>query len=221
MLCDKIMGSLKDEGMHALLASKLGGYVVEDVPFSWDEVHKRVQRKTGSEGTEVGIRLDEESRRRGIREDDVLGVDMATQHVLVARIVPEDAVVVTVPAGDVTAAARVAWMVGNTHTPLFAGDGPCTFCLPANEPLRAALARVPGVEVRAAQAVLDTARLVSSTDAPGHDHGHDHGHPHEHGHGGDHAHGHAHGYGRTHASGSGHRHAAPLHGGARAGSAAR
>ena len=198
MLCDKILGSLRDEGMHARLAARLGGYVVEDVPFSWDEVHKRVQRKRGAEGTEVGIRLDEETRRRGIREDDVLGVDMATQHVLVARIVPEEALVVTVPAGDVTAAAKVAWMVGNTHTPLFAADEPNALSLPMNEPLRAALARIPGVEVRAARAVLDTARLVSTTDAPGHDHGHIHDHGHV---GHDHGHAHAapaHGHGRPH-----------------------
>lgn len=179
MICEKVLGSIRDESVHAQLAARLGGYVVEDVPFTWDEAHKRVQRKVGSEGTEVGIRLDEETRRRGIRDDDVLGVDSATQHVLVARITPEDAVAVAVEGADPLTVARVAWEVGNTHTPLFAGAAPGTFVFPLNEPLRDALERIPGVTAEVRRAVLDPGRLVSSAEA-GHGHDHAHGHAHAH-----------------------------------------
>ena len=150
MICEKVYGSICDEEVHARLSARLGGYVVEEVPFTWDETHMRVQRKVGSEGTEVGLRLDEETRRRGLRNDDVLGVDAATQHVLVARITPEEAVAVEVEGADPLAVARVAWEVGNTHTPLFAGKAPGTFAFPLNEPLRAALERIPGVTARVA-----------------------------------------------------------------------
>lgn len=180
MICEKVYGSICDEEVHARLSARLGGYVVEEVPFTWDETHKRVQRKVGSEGTEVGLRLDEETRRRGIRNDDVLGVDAATQHVLVARITPEEAVAVEVEGADPLAVARVAWEVGNTHTPLFAGKAPGTFAFPLNEPLRAALERIPGVTARVERAALDPGRLVSSGEA-----GHAHAHGHEgHAHGG-------------------------------------
>ena len=54
MICENVIGSLRDEDMHHELSKRLGGYVVEEVLFSWDECHKRVQRKVGSEGTEVG-----------------------------------------------------------------------------------------------------------------------------------------------------------------------
>ena len=179
MICEKIYGSICDEEVHARLSARLGGYVVEEVPFTWDETHKRVQRKVGSEGTEVGLRLDEETRRRGIRDDDVLGVDSVTQHVLVARITPEEAVTVEVEGADPLTVARVAWEVGNTHTPLFAGKAPGMFAFPLNEPLCAALERVPGVAVRVERTALDPGRLVSSGKA-GHAHGHE-GHGHAHG----------------------------------------
>ncbi len=181
MICEKVYGSIRDEGVHARLAARLGGYVVEDVPFTWDEAHKRVQRKVGSEGTEVGIRLDEETQRRGIRDNDVLGVDGATQHVLVARITPEDAALVAVENADPLTVARVAWEVGNTHTPLFAGPGPGAFAFPLNEPLRAALDLIPGVTAQVGRAVLDPGRIVSSGGA-GHGHGHDAGPGHRCGH---------------------------------------
>lgn len=187
MICEKTLGSIHDDGAHARLSEELGCYTVEDVPFAWDEVHKRIQRKTSVHGVELGIRLSEEDRQRGIRQGDILAVLTDTQRVLVAAIEPAMAVAVEVPQGDVEAAARVAWEVGNTHTPLFAGEEPGTFLVPYSEPLLKGLATIPGVYASACSAVLDTARQLSSGAGhhhhAGHDHGHEHGHDHSHGHG--------------------------------------
>lgn len=175
MICENVIGSLRDEDVHHELAKRLGGYVVEEVLFSWDECHKRVQRKVGSEGTEVGIRLSEEAQRRGIRDNDVLGIDDFTQHVLVARIKEESALIIQVDEHDVFAAARIAWAVGNTHAPLFAAKHTGCFATSPNEPLRSLLSRMPGVEVRAGRMPLDPGRQISAGfSVPGHAHGHNH-----------------------------------------------
>lgn len=191
MICEKILGSICDARTHARLTEELGSYTIEDVPFAWDEVHKRIQRKVGSDGTELGMRLNEEDRQRGIRQGDILAVLPEARHVLVAALEPTEAIAVEIPQGDVLAAARVAWEVGNTHTQLFAGEEPGVLLVPYSEPLLKGIAALPGVHAQACSAVLDTARQVSS--GAGHHHhaegAHEHGHAHEHGRG--HAHGHA------------------------------
>lgn len=197
MICEKILGSIHDDGAHARLSKELGCYTVEDVLFAWDEVHKRIQRKTSAGGIELGIRLSEEERRRGIRQGDILAVLADAQRVLVAEIEPAMAVAVEVLRGDVETAARVAWEVGNTHTPLFAGEEPGMFLVPYSEPLLKGLAALPGVHAGACSAVLDAARQLSSGAGHHHHAGDEHGH--EHGHGHDHAH--AHGHAHAHADG--------------------
>lgn len=198
MLCEKIIGSLHDEAFRA----RLGGdaLTVEEVPFTWDEVHKRVQRKRGSKGTEVGIRLDEDARRRGVRDGDVLGVDEEARLALVARIVPEPAAVVRLEHADPLTVARVAWEIGNTHTQLFSCGEPGTFAFPVNEPLCAGLGRIPGVSVSVEPVALDPDRLLSAG-VGGHAHAHGHEHPGEHAH--VHPHPHAHEHPHPHGAGPG------------------
>lgn len=190
MLCEKIIGSLNDGVTHAALAAQMGAYTVEEVPFAWFETHRRINRKAGENGTEVGIRLDDEAARRGIHDGDVLGVNVARCHVLVAHVESASAIVAEVAPGDVTAAARLAWTVGNTHTPLFAGDSEGSFLVPWSEPLKVALEQLPGVQVHERDVLLDSARQLSTGGGHGHSHGHVHAHGHVHGHGDAHAHEH-------------------------------
>ena len=139
MLCEHIEGSLIDGAFTAHLARELGSYEVEDVSFTWDETSKRILRKTGSLGTDVGVRLDEAARARGVKSGDVLGIDWGRHRVFVARVAPTEVIVAHVDAADVVTAARLAWEVGNTHTPLFAGAQMGEFAMPWSEPLMALL----------------------------------------------------------------------------------
>ncbi len=51
MLCEKILGKLKD--------FDLTGKTVEYVDIEWHEAFKKIHRKTTDSGREVGIRLDD------------------------------------------------------------------------------------------------------------------------------------------------------------------
>lgn len=174
MICETIIGSLRDAETHVRLSHELGSYTIEEVSFAWDECRRRVMRKTGSRGTDLGIRLDEASWRRGIRSGDVLGIDRGSGRVLVATIEPADALLVKVGEGDLVAAARFAWEVGNTHTPLFSVEGPDEFAAPFSEPLLQIVRTIPDVVARRGEAVLDPGRQLSVREGHHHHHHHDH-----------------------------------------------
>ena len=62
MLCEKILGKLKD--------FDLTGKTVEYVDVEWHEAFKKIHRKTTDNGREVGIRLDDSVLTRGLFQDD-------------------------------------------------------------------------------------------------------------------------------------------------------
>lgn len=167
MLCERPLGSIAEEAMRSWLAEELGTYTVEEVSFAWDEAAKRILRKRGAEGTEVGIRLTEEVRRRGIRTGDVLGIDRGRRRVVVAYVDSAPAIVARVEPGDAAALSRLAWEVGNTHTPLFAGSCPGEFAMPWSEPLFALVRALPGVAAEASVAPLDPGRRIGGAAGQG------------------------------------------------------
>jgi len=67
MLCEKILGKLKD--------FDLTGKTVEYVDVEWHEAFKKIHRKTTDSGREVGIRLDDSVLTRGLFQDDVIYSD--------------------------------------------------------------------------------------------------------------------------------------------------
>ena len=67
MLCEKILGKLKD--------FDLTGKTVEYVDIEWHEAFKKIHRKTTDSGREVGIRLDDSVLTRGLFQDDVIYAD--------------------------------------------------------------------------------------------------------------------------------------------------
>ena len=182
MLCEHIEGSLIDGAFTAHLARELGSYEVEDVSFTWDETSKRILRKTGSLGTDVGVRLDEAARARGVKSGDVLGIDWGRHRVFVARVAPTEVIVAHVDAADVVTAARLAWEVGNTHTPLFAGAQMGEFAMPWSEPLMALLRHLPGVTADVGVVALDGMQRLGGGGEHVHHHAHSHGHDYDHGH---------------------------------------
>lgn len=200
LLCEKVLGNVSDAAYMAGLEARLGPELTIDrVDFDWHEAYKRLHRKTSEGGRDVGVRLGDWVLTRGIAQGDVLGVDETGEApvLVVANLLPTSCLVMDVDPGHVPMLARVGWEVGNTHTPLFYGEGELQLVCEHTEPVERLLRGLHGVEVRVEERVLDPARRVSSA-AHVHEHGHDHGehqrHEHGHGHGhGEHEHGHAHG----------------------------
>ena len=203
MLCEEVLGNLADEEWAGLVAD---GAVVDYVDVDWHEAFKKLHRKTSAAGREVGVRLGDWVLSRGLSEGDVLGVEEGDgdgEAIVAVRLLPTKCLVITVDGGHAFMLARVGWEVGNTHTPLFWGEGGLELLCEHTEPVERLLTGLHGVAVTAADRVLDPARRVSSSahvhphGHDGHEHAHGHEHPHGHdghGHGGhEHAHGHHHG----------------------------
>lgn len=180
MLCETVLGNLNDPAFADGLAARLGaGYEVDPVDFAWEELFKRIHRKTSAGGRAVGVRLDDKVLSRGLSEGDVLGVDEtgAAPVVVAVRLLPARCLVIDVAPDHPFQLAKVGWEVGNTHTPLFFGEGPHQVLCPYSEPLARSFAHVHGVACAEAERVLDPARRVS---AARHVHSHGAGHEHSH-----------------------------------------
>lgn len=199
MLCCEVLGNLGDHGF----AAGLGDFDVDHVDIDWHEAFKKLHRKTSEQGREVGIRLGDWVLSRGLSDGDVLGVVEGEggcgadgraavagagaggkKTVVAVRLLPTKCLVVDVAEDHPFMLAKVGWEVGNTHTPLFYGEGAYQVLCEYSEPLERLLSGAHAVELTVAERVLDPARRVS---ARGHHHPHGEGHHHgEGGHGHDH-----------------------------------
>ena len=184
MLCEKVLGNLGD----AAFAAGLEGARVDHVDVDWHEAFKKLHRKTSEQGREVGVRLGDWVLSRGLSDGDVLGVEegpVGEKTVVAVRLLPTKCLVIDVAADHAFMLARVGWEVGNTHTPLFWGEGGLQLLCEYTEPVERLLSGLHAVTVSVADRVLDPARRVSSS-AHVHPHGgHDHGaHDYAHGHDG-------------------------------------
>ncbi|WP_321971082.1 hypothetical protein [Paratractidigestivibacter sp.] len=192
MLCEKVLGNLSD----AAFVASLGEFTVDHVDVDWHEAFKMLHRKTSEQGREVGVRLGDWVLSRGLSDGDVLGAEVGAdgeKAVVAVRLLPTKCLVIDVDAGHSFMLARVGWEVGNTHTPLFWGEGGLQLLCEHTEPVERLLAGLHGVAVGVGERVLDPARRVSaSAHVHPHGHGHEHGHA-GHGHGGhEHCHHHDH-----------------------------
>lgn len=198
MLCEEVLGNLAEPEWAARAAA---GAAVDYVDVDWHEAFKKLHRKVSAGGREVGVRLGDWVLSRGLSDGDVLGVEAGAEggEALVAvRLLPTKCLVADVACDHPFMLARVGWEVGNTHTPLFFGDGPYQVLCEYTEPVERLLSGLHAVTLSVEERVLDPARRVSSSahvhphGAGGHDHPHEHahGHDHPHAHAGDHAHDH-------------------------------
>lgn len=138
MLCCEVLGNLGDHGF----AAGLGDFDVDHVDIDWHEAFKKLRRKTSEQGREVGIRLGDWVLSRGLSDGDVLGVVEGEggcgadgraavagagaggkKTVVAVRLLPTKCLVVDVAEDHPFMLAKVGWEVGNTHTPLFYGEG--------------------------------------------------------------------------------------------------
>ena len=188
MLCEEVLGNVSDEAFMSQVERDHGApATVDPVDFEWDELFKRIGRKTSAGGRDVGVRLGDWVLSRGLSQGDVLAVDdSAGAPVLLAvNLLPTRCLAIEVAPDHPLTLARVGWEVGNTHTPLFCGEGAdgLAFRLlcPYSEPLERLLGSIAGVRAYEALLPLDPARRVSAaTHAHHHAHGHAHdGRPHD------------------------------------------
>lgn len=184
MLCTEVIGRLEDE--------RFAGMGVDYVELDWHEAFKKLHRKTSVGGREVGIRLGDWVLAKGLSSGDVLGVDEGGEAAVAVavRLLPTKCLVIDVDPGHAFMLAKVGWEVGNTHTPLFFGEGGYQLLCEYAETTERLLAGLHGVSVTVGECVLDPSSRVS---ANAHHHHHDHdGHDHEHGHCRDHGYDHGH-----------------------------
>ncbi|WP_088187812.1 urease accessory protein UreE [Desulfosporosinus sp. FKA] len=108
MIVTKVVGKLRDleedqqPGKEAL--------TIEQVFLSWDELQKRILRKTSDVGRDIGIQLENGHLHPGdilYREDN---------HVIVVRVKEE--AVLLVPVQNMKEMGLAAHAVGNMHAPI-------------------------------------------------------------------------------------------------------
>ena len=197
MLCSEVVGRLGDPAF--------AGMDVDYVELDWHEAFKKLHRKVSVGGRDVGIRLGDWVLSKGLSSGDVLGMDESGERpvAVAVRLLPTKCLVIDVDPGHAFMLAKVGWEVGNTHTPLFFGEGPYELACTYTEPVERLLSGLHGVTVRVCDRALDPAWRVSNAThhhhhGEGHGHEADGGHAHGHDHGhdgqlGDHSHAHGHG----------------------------
>lgn len=148
MLVEKVVGSLND--------SAFKDKQIDYVDFEWHEVFKRLHRKVSREGREMALRFDDGILLRGLRQDDVLAVEMET--VVAVNLLPCPVLVITVQ--DHHKIARVCYEIGNKHAPLFYGEDHDAFITPYDKTVETLMQKLH-IETRTAEVRLDFARSIS------------------------------------------------------------
>jgi urease accessory protein len=161
LIVEDIIGTIEDRQFE----DKSFDYLHLD----WDASHKRINRLTTDDGRELGLRLSTSTAQRGLRQGDVLLLDGDTA--VVVDIKPADCLAVYAP--DRPSTVRLAFEVGNRHTPLFFDNESGLFLLPYDEPLQQLLESI-GLVPQRRQAKLLTHQRVGSVGgwlSAGHTHG--------------------------------------------------
>lgn len=106
MIIHKIIGKLADWENH----HDGNGLIVERVILSWDELHKKIMRKTTDKGRDIGIQLASGHLHPG----DILFRE--GEHVIVVEV--EEAAVLVVPVRNMREMGTAAHAIGNLHAPI-------------------------------------------------------------------------------------------------------
>lgn len=153
MLCEKILGNLN--------ATSYEGRQIEYVEIDWHDAFHKIHKKITNEGTEVGIRLDNDVLIHGLKEGDVL-YDDGTKLIAV-HILPCESILITIQPHHAKMVAKVCYEIGNRHATLFWGDTPYSFITPYNEPTLVMLNKLHGVKTEVASVALDFTKAISSS----------------------------------------------------------
>lgn len=153
MICEKILGNLNHE--------KYSNQRIEYVDIEWHDAFHKIHKKVTKEGTEVGIRLDNDVLVHGLKEGDVLYAD--EEKIIAVHILPCEAIIATVDQHHPEMIAKLCYEIGNRHATLFWGDDHHTFITPYTEPTLTMLNKLHGVNARVQTISLDFTKAISSS----------------------------------------------------------
>ena len=152
MLCEKILGNIKNTN-HTK--------AVETVDFEWHEIYKKLYKKITSSGEEIGIRLDNDILKKGLRDGDILYED--DKKTVVVNILPCKTIIVDVRPDHLASVAKVCYELGNRHPTLLHGEGDFQFLTPYTAPMKEMLEKIHGTTVHVDTIHLDFDKSISST----------------------------------------------------------
>ena len=153
MLCEKVLGNLND--------FDTSGKTIEYVQIDWHDAFHKIHKKTTDEGTEVGIRFDNEVLNHGVKTGDVIYCD-ATK-IIAINIPPCEVIVASVDVNHPHMVAKLCYEVGNRHSTLFWGDTENTFIIPYNEPMLSMIQKIHGVRAEVKHLSLNFDKAISSS----------------------------------------------------------
>lgn len=150
MLCEKVIGSIKDE--------KYKNYKVDYVNIEWHDAFKKIHKITTDDGIEVGIKLDDSILIRGLRDGDVIGTENDTA--VVVNIKESMWLAVTVE--DCHLVPKVCYEIGNRHATLISGSAHNEFITIYDEPMKHMLEHL-GVKVETKMMKIDFDKRISAS----------------------------------------------------------
>lgn len=150
MIIEKVIGKLSED--------KFKEYKVDYVDIEWDEVFKKLHKKTSQNGMEVAMRLGNEILTKGLNQDDVLAIE--GDCVVAVNIPPCEALVITVE--DHHLLPKICYEIGNKHATLLWGENHHQLITPYNEPMKVMLEKL-GIKVEKKNIKLDFSKSISSS----------------------------------------------------------
>jgi urease accessory protein len=161
---------------------RFSGLARDYLDIEWFNINKRIDRKNSRGGIDVGLRMDDETFRRGWRQGDVIWAD--EKSLIAIEILPCRCILIK-GVSEPARLARLGYEIGNRHAPFFFDESAGEFLLPYDEPTLRLLEKL-GFKPELGEARLHPELRLSAAAAAGHAHsGHDHSHG-EHGHSHDH-----------------------------------
>lgn len=161
MIVEKILGNIKDENFK--------NFKIDYVDVDWFEAQKRILKLTSRNQVSVGVRLDKESQEKGLNQGDVLYVENDTA--IVVNIREDDCIVVKIPE-EKNRIVKLAWELGNRHTPLFFNETYDNVLFPYDFPLFDMIQKMGFGPERKQDKIHNNLAVSSFINS---DHGHDYG----------------------------------------------
>lgn len=150
MLVEKVIGNIND--------NQFQGKNIDYIDIEWHEAFKKLHRKISQSGIEVGIKLDNDILKRGLRQGDVLAIN---EDSIIAVNIPKDKALV-IKVNDIHLIPKVCYEIGNRHATLFEGNSHNEFITIYNEPMKEMLEKI-GVDVTVEEVQFDFNKSISSS----------------------------------------------------------
>ena len=126
-----------------------------------NEIYKKLHKKITSSGEEIGIRLDNDILKKGLRDGDILYED--DKKTVVVNILPCETIIIDVRPDHLASVAKVCYEIGNRHATLLHGKGDFQFLTPYTATMKEMLEKIHGTTVHVDTIHLDFDKSISST----------------------------------------------------------